>query len=67
MPSATTSSASPTCLTPPFAFTAVGRLPCAGSTRPALGHAKPLECARTEAGNQAVLDLLGGLEHGVIQ
>lgn len=34
---------------------------------PALGHAKPLECARTEAGNQAVLDLLGGLEHGVIQ
>jgi putative toxin-antitoxin system antitoxin component (TIGR02293 family) len=33
----------------------------------ALAGALPLDYARTEIGNQAVLDLLGGLEHGVVQ
>jgi len=33
----------------------------------ALGGSAPLEYARTEAGSQAILDLLGGLEHGVVQ
>jgi hypothetical protein len=33
----------------------------------ALGGVTPLEAARTKAGIQAVLDLLAGLEHGVVQ
>jgi putative toxin-antitoxin system antitoxin component (TIGR02293 family) len=33
----------------------------------ALGGVAPLKYARTEAGSQAILDLLGGLEHGVVQ
>jgi putative toxin-antitoxin system antitoxin component (TIGR02293 family) len=33
----------------------------------ALGGVAPLEFARTEAGSQVILDLLGGLEHGVVQ
>ncbi len=33
----------------------------------ALGGVATIEYARTEAGSQALLDLLGGLEHGVIQ
>jgi putative toxin-antitoxin system antitoxin component (TIGR02293 family) len=36
-------------------------------SNPALGGVAPLDYAKTAIGAQAVLDLIGGLEHGIIQ